>query len=777
MSCGHHEWLLVVFLLIGCWTTANGFTTPLSQSHSNIGLIHHHHHHHHHHRLSTKYDNDSTRLYLLRKLLRRGGNDNNDDDDEEDTVTTNNDDLNLEENSTSSGSSSKTRRILPFFASKREEEEVDKQTSSNNVDDGKEKALKQAKLLKAQAERARLEAEKLDVILTLDKITKLEKELNTLSIKNNNTQRQKDLQNQIEILQKKLNGEEPTPPTTTTTPITSESDDVTDKETEKEVTAVETLEDAVVLSYNNNNEEEEDVGKKSMVELSQEEIQARVDKFNQTPDFMKKIIAQTVGRTYQSKDDFNVTSLILKLHQEEQDYLEDVKEMEQSMPKFTDEEIQERVDQLKNVPQFVKNLYGNDAKNDTAIAINMLEQDWRDAQSSSLFQNKDEKDDDKNSFDKLLKQFTAQTEDGVEAEQNRMMQGLFPDSTRKEDVDITSAQIKSVVADIAKVWQSSTQPVKVSGGYIIRGTPKPKFTDSSGDDLIDAIDSCMTRSTMKGQVSIFYIYDPTPVTEDQMNDVMDRPPVLFVTGPDVARESQFFARTAISGLALGTTWYASLYPYLMNDKILKAAEDQLALADASMPSDLSWLTDSSVPLFLAFLGIQVSHELGHRLIASMNNVQLRTIPTLVPSLVTGITNTITSLKEPPKNRQALFDFAIAGPLVGIATSLAVLYYGLLATSTMDAASYANLPALPLEFLRQSSLGGAIIESVLGAGILDVPDAAAGTAAVANLNIPLHPFAIAGYLGLLVNAISLWPVGSKYNPSYTILLLLCSIPPY
>ena len=775
MSCGPHECLLLVFLLIGCWTTVNGFTTPLSQSHSTIGLIHQHHR-----RLSTKYDNDSTRLYLLRKLLRRGGkNDNN--DEEEDTVTSNNDDLNLEEDSsTSSGSSSKTRRILPFFASKRqEEEEVDKQTSSN-VDDGKEKALKQAKLLKAQAERARLEAEKLDVILTLDKITKLEKELNTLSIKNNNTQRQKDLQNQIDILQKKLNGEEQTPTTTTTT-ITTESDDVTDKETEKEVSTVETLDEAVLLSYNNNNnnneeEEDTDTGKKSL-ELSQEEIQARVDKFNQTPDFMKKIIAQTVGRTYQSKDDFNVTSLILKLHQEEQDYLEDVKEMEQSMPKFTDEEIQERVDQLKNVPQFVKNLYGNDAKNDTAIAINMLEQDWRDAQSSSLFQNKDEKDDDKNSFDKLLKQFTAQTEDGVEAEQNRMMQGLFPDSTRKEDVDITSAQIKSVVADIAKVWQSSTQPVKVSGGYIIRGTPKPKFTDSSGDDLIDAIDSCMTRSTMKGQVSIFYIYDPTPVTEDQMNDVMDRPPVLFVTGPDVARESQFFARTAISGLALGTTWYASLYPYLMNDKILKAAEDQLALADASMPSDLSWLTDSSVPLFLAFLGIQVSHELGHRLIASMNNVQLRTIPTLVPSLVTGITNTITSLKEPPKNRQALFDFAIAGPLVGIATSLAVLYYGLLATSTMDAASYANLPALPLEFLRQSSLGGAIIESVLGAGILDVPDAAAGTAAVANLNIPLHPFAIAGYLGLLVNAISLWPVGSKYNPSYTILLLLCSIPPY
>ena len=757
MSCRHHEWALVVFLLIGCWTTINAFTTPLTNTHHNFGLIHHHHHH----RLSTKYDCDSTRMYLFRKLLRRGNNNNdNDDDDEEEettTTTTSDDDLKSQE-----GSISKSRRILPFFASKKEEQDVVKETiSQNDSINGKEKALNQAKLLKAQAERARLEAEKLDVILTLDKITKLEKELNTLSVKNNNAQRQKDLRNQIEILQKKLNGEEQKPTITT-----SNDSDETEEEKDEEVSTEESVEELVV-SYSN-------IGTDS-IELSQEEIQARVDKFNKTPDFMKKMIAQTVGRTYQSNDDFNVTSLVLQLHQEEQDYLEDVKEMEESMPKFTDQEIQERVDQLKNVPQFVKNLYGDDAKNDTAIAINMLEQDWRDSQSSSLFNNKkdddESKDNNNNSFDKLLKQFTTQTEDSGEAEQNRMMQGLFPDSTRKEDVDITSAQIKSVVADLAKVWQSSAQPVKVSGGYIIRGTPKPKFTDSTGDELVDAIDSCMARSTMKGQVSIFYIYDPTPVTEDQMNDIMERPPVLFVTGPDVARESQFFARTAISGLALGTTWYASLYPYLMNDKILKAAEDQLALADASMPSDLSWLTDSSVPLFLAFLGIQVSHELGHRLIASMNNVQLRTIPTLVPSLVTGITNTITSLKEPPKNRQALFDFAIAGPLAGIVTSLAVLYYGLLATSTMDAASYANLPALPLEFLRQSSLGGAIIESVLGAGILDVPDAAAGTAAVANLNIPLHPFAIAGYLGLLVNAISLWPVGSKYSTSYS--LILCT----
>jgi hypothetical protein len=75
---------------------------------------------------------------------------------------------------------------------------------------------------------------------------------------------------------------------------------------------------------------------------------------------------------------------------------------------------------------------------------------------------------------------------------------------------------------------------------------------------------------------------------------------------------------------------------------------------------------------------------------------------------------------------------------------------------------ATLPCLPLDILRQSTLGGGIIDSILGAGVLNVPGGSLGTAAVAGMTIPLHPVAIAGYISLFVNALSLLPIGSKLN---------------
>jgi hypothetical protein len=134
-------------------------------------------------------------------------------------------------------------------------------------------------------------------------------------------------------------------------------------------------------------------------------------------------------------------------------------------------------------------------------------------------------------------------------------------------------------------------------------------------------------------------------------------------------------------------------------------------------------------------------------------------PTFVPSIFTGITSSVTTFKSPPKNNAAMFDFAVAGPLAGMAASLLALAVGSQLTAISDPSL---LPALPLEILRQSTLGGGIIEQVLGNGILYVSEGALGTAAVAGMTVPLHPIAIAGYISLIVNALAVLPIGSKYN---------------
>ena len=128
------------------------------------------------------------------------------------------------------------------------------------------------------------------------------------------------------------------------------------------------------------------------------------------------------------------------------------------------------------------------------------------------------------------------------------------------------------------------------------------------------------------------------------------------------------------------------------------------------------------------------------------------LPTLVPSIQFGLSGSITPITSSPKNIKALFDFAIAGPIFGLIASTILLYNGLEITAFMDTESQKQLPGISVEMLRISSLGGGVIEYLLGDGLLNSPNPADDL-------IKLHPFAIAGFAGLITNALSLLPIGN------------------
>jgi membrane-associated protease RseP (regulator of RpoE activity) len=203
-----------------------------------------------------------------------------------------------------------------------------------------------------------------------------------------------------------------------------------------------------------------------------------------------------------------------------------------------------------------------------------------------------------------------------------------------------------------------------------------------------------------------------------------------------------------------------------------------------MPADLSWLSDECIPLFFAFMGLQLLHETAHVAMAKSKNVSMHliqmstqnhqsllltpanvscfkfevTVPTLIPSIISGITGSITSLKTSPKNKSDLLLFSVAGPLTGILASLLLEAYGLALTASADLQTLQSFPGLPLALLRQSSLGGGLIDLVLGNGVLNVPSSIEGANLLASTVIQLHPFAIAGFVSLLVNALALVPAG-------------------
>lgn len=333
----------------------------------------------------------------------------------------------------------------------------------------------------------------------------------------------------------------------------------------------------------------------------------------------------------------------------------------------------------------------------------------------------------------------------------------------------TAAQIDVLTKTIlpAIKFSSSAKPYKVAGGYAITGSHK--FED--GDKLIEAIDAeiAKSRPNLVDQITVLYTPSFGPLATDQMNIGGDdlaaslesimgdeenmlamSEPILYITGPNIVRDSNpvGLALTSIFGLA--TAWYLSVYPFLLNDKIASRIDADLQLVEANLQPDLSYLSDLSIPLFFCFMSIQLIHETAHRLVAMSKGVKL-SVPVFVPSLITGITSTVTTFKTLPKNKNDMFDISAAGPLAGVVASSVTLAIGAKLTLVSDPAT---LPALPLDILRQSTLGGAIIDNII-AGSLYVPEGAP----TAGITVPLHPFAIAGYVGLIVNALSLLPIGT------------------
>lgn len=97
--------------------------------------------------------------------------------------------------------------------------------------------------------------------------------------------------------------------------------------------------------------------------------------------------------------------------------------------------------------------------------------------------------------------------------------------------------------------------------------------------------------------------------------------------------------------------------------------------------------------------------------------------------------------------------AFVGPITGLAVSFLALLYGLELTTTIDSTTAQYLPSLSVGFLSQSSLGGTIVDLVLGGGDGILLNQEAAT------QIPLHPVAVGGFLGLIIHALDLLPIGS------------------
>lgn len=152
-----------------------------------------------------------------------------------------------------------------------------------------------------------------------------------------------------------------------------------------------------------------------------------------------------------------------------------------------------------------------------------------------------------------------------------------------------------------------------------------------------------------------------------------------------------------------------------------------------------------LPYSLALMLILGSHELGHYFTARRHGIAV-TPPYFIPvPFSLGTFGAFIRIKSLTPDRRALFDVAVAGPLAGLVFAIPALLIGLHFSQLVPG-------RVPEAF---GGTGVNVDSSILLAGLAKL---SLGASFLAGDHLLLNPLAFAGWLGLIVTALNLLPIG-------------------
>ena len=168
-----------------------------------------------------------------------------------------------------------------------------------------------------------------------------------------------------------------------------------------------------------------------------------------------------------------------------------------------------------------------------------------------------------------------------------------------------------------------------------------------------------------------------------------------------------------------------------------------ALQQGVNPLETPKLLYTGIPFSFTLLLILGAHEMGHYLVSRRHHLDV-TLPYFIPAppipFIIGTFGAFIRIRSPIRDKRALLDVGCSGPLIGVLVSIPVILIGLkLSTVTVIGGGEETITLgepLLFKLLSRLALGPMTPEQ----------------------NVILHPVAFAGWIGLLVTALNLLPVG-------------------
>lgn len=205
-------------------------------------------------------------------------------------------------------------------------------------------------------------------------------------------------------------------------------------------------------------------------------------------------------------------------------------------------------------------------------------------------------------------------------DRSRWVEEMLPSLAQLEEFAPTEEQMAILYSQVLKKsFAPLTKPERVKGGYFIRGQNYFQG-EVANDKLMDALRRKIDASPLAGKVQMFYIFDPSPATDEEIEFGNDFRPVLFVAG-GTPKEMYDPATPVTKGLvSMSAIFFMAAFAlgaYGVNDSVM----DQLQAAINSGDSSLSLVLDLLAPIVLPLGAIQLSHEAAHRVVAWKNKVR------------------------------------------------------------------------------------------------------------------------------------------------------------